>query len=47
MHAEFILIITLAFILLVSPFVSNILRFPISAVEIILGAGFAFSGNGN
>ena len=44
MHAEFTLIITLAFILLVSPFVSNILRFPISAVEIILGAGFAFSG---
>jgi Kef-type K+ transport system membrane component KefB len=44
MHAEFTLIITISLILLFSPFISNFLRFPISAVEIILGAIFGFMG---
>jgi Kef-type K+ transport system membrane component KefB len=44
MHAEFTLIITTSLILLFSPFISNFLRFPISAVEIILGAVFGFMG---
>jgi Kef-type K+ transport system membrane component KefB len=44
MHAEFILIITLALIILFSPFISNFLRLPISAVEIMLGAIFGFLG---
>jgi Kef-type K+ transport system membrane component KefB len=44
MHAEFILIISLALIILFSPFISNMFRFPISAVEIILGAVFGFMG---
>jgi Kef-type K+ transport system membrane component KefB len=44
MHAEFTLIITISLILLFSPFISNFLRLPISAVEILLGAIFGFSG---
>lgn len=44
MHAEFILIISLSLIILFSPFISNFFRLPISAVEIILGAIFGFSG---
>jgi Kef-type K+ transport system membrane component KefB len=43
MHAEFTLIITISLILLFSPFISNFLRLPISAVEILLGAVFGFS----
>ncbi len=38
MSAEIILIITLSIILLISPFVSNLLNLPIAVVEIILGA---------
>jgi Kef-type K+ transport system membrane component KefB len=44
MHAEFTLIITISLILLLSPFISNFLRLPISAVEIILGAIFGVVG---
>ncbi|WP_024791598.1 cation:proton antiporter [Lebetimonas sp. JS032] len=44
MHAEFILILSLAVIILISPFISSIFRFPILAVEIILGAIFGFIG---
>ncbi|WP_024788251.1 MULTISPECIES: cation:proton antiporter [unclassified Lebetimonas] len=44
MHAEFILILSLAVIILISPFISSIFRFPILAVEIILGAIFSFIG---
>ena len=38
MSAEIILIITLSIILLVSPFISNLLNLPIAVVEIILGS---------
>ena len=38
MSAEIILIITLSVILLVSPFISNMLKLPIAMVEITLGA---------
>ena len=38
MSADFVLIFTLAGILLVSPFLSNILKLPIAMVEITLGA---------
>ena len=38
MNAEIIMIITLSVILLVSPFISNMLKLPISMVEITLGA---------
>ena len=38
MSAEIILILTLSFILLISPFISNILKLPISIVEIALGS---------
>ncbi len=38
MNAEIILILTLAIILLISPFVSNILKLPVSIVEIALGS---------
>jgi Kef-type K+ transport system membrane component KefB len=44
MHAEFTLIISLSLIILFSPFISNFFRLPISAVEILLGAIFGFSG---
>jgi Kef-type K+ transport system membrane component KefB len=42
MNAEFILLISL--IILISPFISNFFRLPISAGEIILGAIFGFLG---
>lgn len=38
MNAEIVLILTLAIILLISPFVSNILKLPVSIVEIALGS---------
>jgi len=38
MSAEIIMIVTLSVILLVSPFISNLLKLPISMVEITLGA---------
>ena len=38
MSAEIILIITLSIILLISPFISNVLKLPIAMVEITLGA---------
>jgi len=38
MSAEIILIITLSVILLISPFLSNLLKLPISMIEIILGS---------
>ncbi len=38
MNAEIVLILTLAIILLISPFVSNILKLPVSIVEIVLGS---------
>ena len=38
MSAEIIMIVTLSIILLISPFISNILKLPISMVEITLGA---------
>jgi len=37
MSAEIVIILTLSVILLVSPFISNILKLPISMVEILLG----------
>ena len=41
MNAEILLIISLSIILLISPFLSNLLKFPISIVEISLGAIFS------
>ena len=38
MSAEIIMIVTLSVILLISPFISNLLKLPISMVEITLGA---------
>ena len=38
MSAEIVIIITLSIILLISPFISNMLKLPISMVEITLGA---------
>ncbi len=39
-NADILLIITISLILLVSPFISNILKLPIAIVEIVLGALF-------
>ena len=39
-NAEILLIITISLILLISPFISNILKLPIAIVEIVLGALF-------
>jgi len=44
MSAEIILIITLSIILLISPFLSNLLKLPISMIEITLGSIAAASG---
>ncbi|GAB6045882.1 cation:proton antiporter [Caminibacter profundus] len=44
MNADIILIITLSIILLISPFISNLLKLPISMVEITLGSVAAASG---
>ncbi len=38
MNAEIVLILTLAIILLISPFISNILKLPVSIVEIAFGS---------
>jgi len=44
MSAEIVLLITLSLILLVSPFLSNLLKLPISMIEITLGSLAASSG---
>ena len=44
MNAEITLIISLSLILLLSPFISNILKLPITMVEIFFGAVLAGAG---
>ena len=44
MNAEIVIILTLSIILLISPFISNVLKLPISIVEIALGSLASFLG---
>lgn len=44
MHGEITLLITLALIIMFSPFIARLLRIPTTPIEIILGAVFGYAG---